>query len=938
MEKREELLAQAEFIQRLSRRLILDNHRAEDLAQDLWVAYLENPPNPRVSLRSWLSGTLLNISRMMFRSSRRREKRELVYASQQGDAFNMTRVKKSIGEDCEKAEILQQVVDVLLSLQEPFRTTLLLRFYQDLPYKDVAVKLNIPIDTMKYRLKRGLALMQEKLDRIYKGDRGKWTASLLPFTGLVFADSAAATATMVDTLVGPSSHEMQGDSGMRGESTPPAAETPVHDIEANSHFSGIWSEPDSTGSSQNLCVEKKRKAMGARNLCHVAGIAGLLFVAWLVWGIWPEPQVARSAPGSEEETRITREEPESSGLSTTRIPRDALLPAIDAPQDETPAAIAWAGSLIDYTGLTMSDAVIGLRRKDHQADGGVPLFSARTDADGSFRFTHLPSDDYELFINFPRTQYYATSREKRLNDAFVPWGEIRLDESLPNDRELDVLSMDNAVVCVKVIDDTTGMPAYRDGIEVWLYNHPMCNTYFQTTVDPQTGIACFRCVPPDTYYLLLFWPNGFNQRHETHIEVAGGRVKNDITVKVPPLGRLSLRLEGFTEEGRARLEVRCMASKSELREFDNLSTLNVFEFEEGPLRVDVACPDRVRWTRTIDIEKGKEVEAVIYPGDLESKDDDECSMDVPGRITRPDGTPLDEVFIQYGKCRYGNLRKTKILGFCDDLGCFTLPDCKPGIYGFSLFFLHPEDRESYRRSNEGSSITHSWASLMLKGFEVEAPSSMGRASPGQELRLIVPEGRVRGAIFDGSDGIPICDKVKEWTVTVNMSRQDGRLITSFLGRGDSSEFTMQGIPAGDYFLSVDCHDYFHYKSELFSLEEGEALDLGKIMLTPSGIFDLMIYYPDGSPARFFQVYYNEKILGQGGGSKKYKIRGPDSPVRRYSGLPSGPGELIIVREGYHTLSVPLYLNAGVPEWVELTLEEDPEAMDTEKEERGQEPK
>ena len=57
-----ELLAHAEFVRRLARQLCAaDPQGADDLAQDVWVAALEQPPRHRSRLASWLAAVARNL-------------------------------------------------------------------------------------------------------------------------------------------------------------------------------------------------------------------------------------------------------------------------------------------------------------------------------------------------------------------------------------------------------------------------------------------------------------------------------------------------------------------------------------------------------------------------------------------------------------------------------------------------------------------------------------------------------------------------------------------------------------------------------------------------------------------------------------------------------------------------------------------------------------
>ena len=59
------------------------------------------------------------------------------------------------------------------------RDALVLRYHDDLPPRDVARRLGVPLDTARSRLRRGLELLRTRLDAAYGGDRRAWGAALL---------------------------------------------------------------------------------------------------------------------------------------------------------------------------------------------------------------------------------------------------------------------------------------------------------------------------------------------------------------------------------------------------------------------------------------------------------------------------------------------------------------------------------------------------------------------------------------------------------------------------------------------------------------------------------------------------------------------------------------------------------------------------------------
>jgi hypothetical protein len=68
----------------------------------------------------------------------------------------------------------------VLALEEPYRETVLLRYFENLPPRAIARRLAVPVETVRTRLKRALETLRARLDRDY-GARGAWSLALVPF-------------------------------------------------------------------------------------------------------------------------------------------------------------------------------------------------------------------------------------------------------------------------------------------------------------------------------------------------------------------------------------------------------------------------------------------------------------------------------------------------------------------------------------------------------------------------------------------------------------------------------------------------------------------------------------------------------------------------------------------------------------------------------------
>src|SRR5690606_12494803 len=81
------------------------------------------------------------------------------------------------------AETLQRLTDAIVSLDEPYRSTILFRYFEDLTPKKIAARDGVPVATVKSRLRRGLDKVRARLDRDHDGNRAGWAGGLLALCG-----------------------------------------------------------------------------------------------------------------------------------------------------------------------------------------------------------------------------------------------------------------------------------------------------------------------------------------------------------------------------------------------------------------------------------------------------------------------------------------------------------------------------------------------------------------------------------------------------------------------------------------------------------------------------------------------------------------------------------------------------------------------------------
>ena len=169
------------WVRALARRLVVDVSEADDLVQEAWLAARGRTPRevgPR-GVRPWLGGLLRNVAR-----SRRRD--ESGRAARQSRAAREDRAPRGEEPDAllDRSERLAEVARAVLDLPEPFRRTMLLRWFEGHAPEEVARIEGVRAATVRTRIHRGRAQLREALDRREGGSSTGWALALVPYAAV----------------------------------------------------------------------------------------------------------------------------------------------------------------------------------------------------------------------------------------------------------------------------------------------------------------------------------------------------------------------------------------------------------------------------------------------------------------------------------------------------------------------------------------------------------------------------------------------------------------------------------------------------------------------------------------------------------------------------------------------------------------------------------
>jgi len=194
----EELLAHRAWLAELVRGLVRDSGTADDVVQEAWVRALVHPPGERRGLRGWLATVARNLVTDERRRRAREERRDRLGASER----HVTDTADVVA----RVESEREVARLVLELPEPYRSTLLLRYWRGLSAAAIARESCVAAGTVRSRLSRGHRMLRERLDEKHEGRRRAWILALLPLleskpaggsTAMSIAGKVAAVVVLV---------------------------------------------------------------------------------------------------------------------------------------------------------------------------------------------------------------------------------------------------------------------------------------------------------------------------------------------------------------------------------------------------------------------------------------------------------------------------------------------------------------------------------------------------------------------------------------------------------------------------------------------------------------------------------------------------------------------------------------------------------------------
>lgn len=187
----ETLLAEADHVTALARALVADPATADDVAQATWLDVLRSERRSIVDPRAWLATIVRRRALRAQRTAARRQHRERIAADARAE-----QTAPSAADLTARVATHRELVDAVLLLDEPYRETIVLRFFENLDVDAIALRMQTKRNTVRSRLQRGLDALRERLDRAH-GGREHWLTAVLALGGRHMALETAAATNLI---------------------------------------------------------------------------------------------------------------------------------------------------------------------------------------------------------------------------------------------------------------------------------------------------------------------------------------------------------------------------------------------------------------------------------------------------------------------------------------------------------------------------------------------------------------------------------------------------------------------------------------------------------------------------------------------------------------------------------------------------------------------
>ena len=154
-----------DMVYSLAWRMLRDREEAKDAAQEVFLRALDSLPGFReeCAFSTWLYRIAVNGCIFRSKLKKRRSATEISVDGQNVQAYYLADSSPSSLELVERQERDTRLHQAIAELAEPYRTVIVLCYFQELTYEEIARVLSAPVGTVNVRLFRARRLLLRKL-------------------------------------------------------------------------------------------------------------------------------------------------------------------------------------------------------------------------------------------------------------------------------------------------------------------------------------------------------------------------------------------------------------------------------------------------------------------------------------------------------------------------------------------------------------------------------------------------------------------------------------------------------------------------------------------------------------------------------------------------------------------------------------------------------
>ena len=156
--------------------LTSNKNEAEDLFQETWLKAVDKVKYYDLDKKfsTWIYTIALNLYRDNYRKAKRwLSKVRLIFDDGKGNSEldRMSSEETAISEQVEDNEQKRELVKIINGLKDNYRIPLILFYYKEMTYEEIAQVLDIPIGTVKSRLNTCKKVLREEMEARSFGKR-----------------------------------------------------------------------------------------------------------------------------------------------------------------------------------------------------------------------------------------------------------------------------------------------------------------------------------------------------------------------------------------------------------------------------------------------------------------------------------------------------------------------------------------------------------------------------------------------------------------------------------------------------------------------------------------------------------------------------------------------------------------------------------------------